>query len=60
MAATHLKKVGRGATTGWKTKKHLEAHFVTNNVNGQQVRNMTRYKKSTLKRQSQECEEMST
>lgn len=50
MVATCLRKVGLGQQKPGKvsgtTRKQLEKHFVTNQVNWQQVSNMIRYKRS--------------
>lgn len=49
MVATCLRKVGLGQQKPGKvsgtTRKQLEKHFVTNQVNWQQVSNTIRYKK---------------
>lgn len=50
MVATCLRTVGSGQQKAGKlsgtTRKQLEKHFVTNQVNWQQVSNMIRYKRS--------------
>ncbi len=53
---TGLKKVGTGATKGWKSKNlekiQLGEHLATNEVNWHQVCNMISYKRDVLERQS--------
>ncbi len=63
MPAAGLKKVGTGATKGWKArhfkKIKLGEHLVTNEVNWHQVCNMISYKRDVLERQSKDGQRLS-